>query len=208
MLNTPSGILSGHLCPPARLSCCRDLPECRSQTQGAGLHASVPQPLQSFPIDTSFRRTSPGSVSTTGLGPSTFLYQNHNKNMKFRSRASWLSHIPFLRNRLCHTLALAASGVGGVGAMPPAQSREGAERVPLRTQVLLRLSRIVSEGSRLSPRSGSDFGHQGCEGDGKMASTIEWSSLVVKAPEPASAAKYKTKRIMHAVNAIRECGAA
>ncbi len=161
MLNTPSGILSGHLCPPARLSCCRDHPECRSQAQGAGLHASVPQPLHSSPIGPSFRRTSPGSVPTTGLGPSTFLYQNHNKNMKFRSRTSWLSHIQFLRNRLCHTLALAASEVGEVSAVPPAQSREGAEQAPSRTQVLLRLSRIVSEGSRLSPRSGSDFGHQG-----------------------------------------------
>lgn len=119
MLNTPSGILSGHLCPPARLSCCRDHPECRSQAQGAGLHASVPQPLHSSPIGTSFRRTSSGSVPTTGLGPSTFLYQNHNKNMKFRSRTSWLSHIQFPRNRLCHTLALAASEVGEVGAMPP-----------------------------------------------------------------------------------------
>ena len=37
-----------------------------------------------------------------------------------------------------------------------------------------------------------------------MASTIEWSSLVVKAPEPASAAKHKTNRNIHAINAIRE----
>lgn len=104
-------------------------------------------------IGTSIRRTSSGYDPTTGLGLSTFLYQNHNKNMNFRSRASWLSHIQFPRNRLCPTLAIAASEVGEAGAMPPAQSLEGAERVPLRTRVLIRLSRIVSEGSRFSPRS-------------------------------------------------------